>query len=279
MAIFDAALREMASVSANTYGPTPFQTYLTTHGLRPSNTWQSVSVDSLGRLAPELRLAGTMVFRLGSRAGASGTHFALAKYINGWSDFFLMDEDLAFRSRPQVFLPRVPNRRMFAFQLLPKLTETSLVNLALGSGLLQAALGLNDADDQIIPATGQSTFSFAIFPHQAAHEPWEHANGQVEIDALFVGQRNGNETLFLIEAKTGLPRESLAKHKLCYPLAALRQTVPDYINIVPIYLKTWSETDGRHFLVVECSIGSDTPIVISELVPSRIHHLVLPGFG
>jgi len=279
MAIFDAALQEMANASANTYGPIPFQTYLTTHGLRPSGTWQYVSVDSLARLAPELRSAGTMVFRLGSRSGASGTHFALAKYINGWSDFFLIDKDLAALSDPEVFLPRVSTRRMFAFQLLPRLTETSLVNLALGSGLLQHALGLKDTDEQIIPATGQSTFSFPIFPHQRAHEPWDHINGQVEIDALFIGQRNGKETLFLVEAKTGLPRESLAKHKLCYPLAALRKTVPNYIDIVPVYLKTWAETDGRHFLVVECSIETNAPVVISELTPSRTHHSVLHGFG
>lgn len=56
-------------------------------------------------------------------------------------------------------------------------------------------------------------------------EGGQHYKGQVEIDALFVGRRNRQETLFVIEAKTSNNFQSLAKHKLVYPVLALSSNV------------------------------------------------------
>jgi len=143
---------------------------------------------------------------------------------------------------------------------------------------MQYAIGLDDSGDFCVPATGQSTFSFNFKPRSDLPDVWHHENGQVEIDALFVGRRSGREQLFLVEAKTGRPNGSLAKHKLCYPLFALRSFVPDYIEIVPLYLKSWSENDGRHFLVTECAFPAGGLTSISSMEPVRVFHGVLHGF-
>ena len=91
--------------------------------------------------------------------------------------------------------------------------------------------------------------------------------------------RAGKEALFPIEAKSGRPGGSLAKHKLVYPFAALRTTVPDYMEIVPVYLKVWSEDDGQHFLVCECELPATSPSVVSELTVRSTNHLILHGYG
>jgi len=279
MRIFEPALMDMQSSGDDTYGPMPFRTYLATHNLESVRAEQYLSIDSLQKLAPELKSADTMVFRLGSRPGVIGTHFGLSRHEGSWGSFFLDDRELLKGVEIRDFAPRVPSRRLIAFQLLPKLTETSLVNLAVASGLLQEALKISDDHEQVIPATSQSTYTFDFFPHLPMDIPWQHFQGQVEIDALFYGHRNGRETLFLVEAKSGLPNGTLAKHKLCYPLAALRPSVPEEVDIVPVYLKTWMDSDGRHFLVVECTIDSSSQMVISQFRPVKASHLVLREFG
>lgn len=268
----------MDEKNAETYGPESFKFYIEKHSLPRSRTWQYVSIDSIDRLPQDLRDAGIMIFRLGSRSGISGTHFALARCNNGWEDYFLDDSQLIASVPQKIFLPYTSSRRLLAFQLLPKLTETSLVNLAIGSGLLQYALGINDCHENVVPATGQSTYSFEITPKPCLSEPWQHIKGQVEIDALFMAHREGKDCLFLVEAKSGKPTGTLAKHKLCYPLAALRSEVPNYINIVPVYLKTWPEADGQHFLISECCCNTSGTIVISDFNVSTVHEVVLQGF-
>ena len=277
--MFEAAINEMIEANSETFGPISFHAYLEANGIPAANPAPNISIDSLNKLKPELREAGVMVFRLGNHSGAQGTHFGLAKLENDWSDYFLMDDQLLDQSTPEIYLPNVTARHIFPFQLLPRLTETSLVNLAVGSGILHHALGLGNDDGRAVPATGQSTFTFNFFPRSGVEMPWEHINGQVEIDALIVGRRNEKETLFLIEAKTGRPNGSLAKHKLCYPLAALRDSVPSYLEIVPIYLKTWQEGSGRHFLVTECNSDLGAPSTITELNPAKVYHGIIHGLA
>ncbi len=219
-----------------------------------------------------------MVFRLGKKPGAVGAQFGLARHDGSWNSFFLNDRELLEEAEIQEFVPSVSDRRLIAFQLLPKLTETSLVNLAVASGLLQHALNITEDHEQVIPATSQSTHTFKFFPRVPMESPWEHIRGQVEIDALFYGKRNGRETLFLVEAKSGVPSATLAKHKLCYPLSALRPCVPQEIDIVPVYLKTWKDSGGRKFLVVECTTGKMGDVVISQFRPVRASHWVLKDF-
>lgn len=269
----------MESSGHETYGPMSFRKYLADHKLGKVRAEQYLSIDSLQKLAPELRDVGTMVFRLGSRSGEIGTHFGLARHEGSWASFFLEDEKLLKGTDLREFVPSVSERRLIAFQLLPKLTETSLVNLAVASGLLQDALNLSEDHEQVIPATSQSTYTFKFFPRLPMDAPWEHIQGQVEIDALFYGHRNGRETLFLVEAKSGPPNGTLAKHKLCYPMSALRPSVPEEIDIVPVYVKTWGDSAGQHFLVVECTATGPSEMVISQFRAVKASHSLLSRFG
>ena len=127
-----------------------------------------------------------MVFRLGAAEGEQNTQFALARHVNGWEDYFLLDDVVFSSAGAEVFIPSVSMKELFAFQLLPALTESSYVNLALASGLLAHALRLDDERSAHVPATGQSTFSFQVHPHAAHAVRWNHRRGQVEIDALFI---------------------------------------------------------------------------------------------
>jgi len=115
---------------------------------------------------------------------------------------------------------------------LPSFTETSLVNLALASGLMAHALGIRKGDVGLAPATGQSTFSFKFRPREKIELTWPHLRGQVEIDSLFTARRNGKETVFIMESKAGREFDSLSNHKLVYPVLALPQKVPRYMHQV-----------------------------------------------
>jgi hypothetical protein len=80
-----------------------------------------------------------------------------------------------------------------AFKYLPRLTESSVVNLALASGILGEALNLDDPRCPIIPATAQSTFTFDVKAYEDT-PAWSHHRGQIEIDSVFFSKRNGIET-------------------------------------------------------------------------------------
>jgi len=273
---FEPALNFMAAHQLNTYGPHEFNAYCAEHGLGRVPTAPAISVDFSRRLSSELRSSGTMVFRLG-RHGGTGTAFGLARSAGETvQEFFVQDQECVDSAERSAFQPSAPSTALRPFQLLPKLTETSLVNLAVGSGLLHRSLGL-DGVGTPVPATGQSTMTFDFRPTARAGT-WTHRSGQVEIDAMFTARCHGQETLFLIEAKVGRPDGDLAKHKLVYPYAGLRGTVPADMAIVPIYLKSWEEDGVRHFLIVECRLPERAVPVVAELVPFRARWWTLPGF-
>jgi hypothetical protein len=171
-------------------------------------------------------------------------------------------------------------RQLFTFALLPKFTETSLVNLALASGLLSHALRIDDEELPSAPATGQGTYSFTFSPHADLNVTWAHTKGQVEIDAAITAKRCGEETLFVVEAKAGDDFDSLAKHKLLYPALALRSGVPEHMPLVPVYIRVLRRMDGLHFYFAECelSTAADGIASVAGLVPKTASHLVLMGF-
>lgn len=146
----------------------------------------------------------------------------------------------------------VDEERLLSFHLLPTLSETSLVNLALASGVLSDALELDETGSLMPPATGRSTFTFDIRPHSTIDDTFEHRTGQVEIDTLFAEKRNGETVLFVIEAKTGRQHSTLAKHKLVYPALALADSVPQDIMVVPLYMRCIQENDQLYFMILEC---------------------------
>jgi hypothetical protein len=279
--LFRPALAVMEAGHVPAFGPRSFQGYLAENGLAAQNTWQHISVDNLRRLAPELREANTMVFRLGSPEGEKHTHFGLARCVGGWADYFILDKEVFDTAKPELFIPPVSMRQLFAFTLLPKFTETSLVNLAIASGLLSHALGLDDATLPSAPATGQGTYSFSFSPHAELGVTWTHSKGQVEIDAAIIAKRRGEESLFVVEAKAGEGFDSLAKHKLLYPVLALRSGIPEYMPLVPVYIRVLRGADGLHFYLAECDLSPaiDGVVSLSTLRPKAVSHLVLMGFN
>ena len=278
--MFEPAIEEMEQNNSHIFGPCSFNKYIKVNNLPARGPAPYISIDSFNKLPNELKENNIMVFRLGSPQGEVHTHFALIKLKSDWNDFFLFDENIFSKNESEVFLPSVSIRQLFTFQLLPNLTETSIVNLAVSSGLLNNFLSLEINDIPAAPATGQSVFTFDFKPYPDM-DNWQHNKGQVEIDALLVGKRQGKEHLFVIEAKVSNSFGSLAKHKLVYPVLAVSENVPKYIPIVPVYIRAIKERNAIHFYMAECSIPDprDRVIAISELTVTNTKTLVLHGFN
>lgn len=277
--IFKPALKQLAGKSRGLFGPVSFQDYLKEHGLPASGTAGSISIDSYERLPNDLKDNDTMVLRLGESSKRTGTQFCLIKSKGCLGDFFLMDKDVFSDKEGSTFLPSASIRQLFAYQLLPALSESSFVNLGLASGLVSFALGLSGQGGIAAPATGRSSFSFKLKAHTSLTDELEHRNGQVEIDALFVGTRHGKESLFIVEAKSNVSDKSLSKHKLVYPILAIAKEVPKDMPIVPVYIKIVEAPDGLHYHVVECEFPDPRKErrTLNELAAKVHTHLILPN--
>ncbi len=277
--IFHNLLQEMKANEQKVSTPQSFQKYLSANNLK-ANTAASISIDSIKKLPKLLKEQNTMVLRLGSRLGDKQTYFSLVK-SNDVNDFFFNDQALFGQLQPELFLPNVSIRSLFAFQLLPKVTETSVVNLAIASGLMAEALNLKDDKTIVVPATGQSTFTFSFKPLANESLVLEHINGQVEIDAVFVAKRDGKEHLFIIEAKHGDKLDSLAKHKLLYPSLSLLQKLPSSMPIVPVYLRSIKTEKGIDFYIAECPCivnQQDELYSLDTLSPCKVQALHLANY-
>ena len=275
--VFDPALEELAATDGSVFGPTSFRDYVERHDLEAGpRTPRYISVDAVDDLEPELREADVMVLRAGSAPDGRGTGFLLVDGPGGLEEFFLDDEEIFGGQRPEEFSSPVEDDELVSFDVLPSRSETSLVNLALASGVLAEALSLDTAGALAPPATGRSTFTFAFRPHQDYPETVSHRSGQVEIDTLFAERRDGQRTLFVLEAKTG-PRDSLGKHKLVYSVLALAESVPAEVPIVPVSLRCREDDDAVTFDVAECSLPDPRESIpgVDELAVERTRVLEL----
>ena len=148
--------------------------------------------------------------------------------------------------------------------------------------MLHSALNIETSESLAAPASGQGTFTFEFKPSSYASSTWKHVNGQVEIDALFVGRKDKKETLFVIEAKTSDCFESLSKHKLIYPILALNSKVPGYIPIVPVYVRAIKPKGKEeiHFYIAVCNVldRRESIISVSDLNVCDVKNFVLVGF-
>lgn len=262
--MFLPALDVMNREGTGCFGPVSFRDYLRQHNLPYTGTATAISVDSRRKLSKDLVDSNVMVFRLGNHPGTNHTAFALARTREGWNDFFLQDEHLFSSLEIRSFDASRCNQDLTAFRFLPRLTEPSLVNLALASGLLGEALELDEAGVPIVPATGQSTYTFDVQPF-ADGPSWAHRQGQVEIDSLFFAKRNGKQVVFAVEAKRSDTFDSLAKHKLVYPYLALRNSLPSSTQIVPVYLRAVRNGDSWDFFVCECGFEDTAAFSLSSL--------------
>lgn len=273
--LFGPALRALSDSGEAYLGPIGFQRYCKEHGRTGVSTAAAISVDLYEDLAPELRAASTMVLRLGAVPGRAGTSFALVKAENLATEFFI--SDVPMRGAPVVRLAAAANAGRFApLRIFPNASEYSLLGVGLSAGAFSVALGLDDEEHAHLPISGHFTATFSVgVGHGIA---LQHGAGQVEVDATFVGHRDGKPTLFVIETKRGPPRGALAKHKLAYPILAMAPRLDPHIAIVPVYCRTWLDDDTAHFVVMECSYGDprERPVPITELAASRCTHVTVP---
>ncbi len=277
--LFFPALNWIEENNESIYGPVSFQDYLSKYNLKKTNTATHISVDSLEKLNPYIRNSGAMVFRLGAASNGTGTQFALIKHTaSQLKDFFLIDEKVFTNRSGQIFKPDVDPAKLLPYKILTSLSESSLVNLGLSSGLIGKALGFSGGLITSVPATSKSTFTFEVKLHSEFEQVFLHNNGQVEIDALLVEKQNGQDTLFVFEAKHDDSHRSLAKHKLVYPILALADRVPAHIPIVPVYIKIKTSEIGWHYHIVECDFPDPRNGVraINELQYKRDSHFILP---
>lgn len=275
--IFNPAIQYMKSENINFYGSLSFQEYLMNNNLPKAKTAEYISVDSYEKLNKTLKENNTMVLRLGKAEGI-GTQFALAK-VSDVKDFFIIDSEV-LKEEGQTYLPTKSIRQLFAYQVLPFLSESSYVNLGVASGLVSYALGLDEDNIPLTPATGKSTFTFKLKPHSSIDKILTHNNGQVEVDGVFVAEKDGKQTVFVLEAKSDEVHKSLAKHKLVYPILSIAQKVPRDMPIIPVYMKVYKKLDGIHYHIVECEFlyTRNEVLAINELKVKKSSHLILPIF-
>ena len=252
--MFHKAIEEVESTKSLISEPQAFQDYLNKIGLEKKNTAQFISINRFQDLKQELRESGYMVFRLGSPPGNRNTFFSLSKVNHSWEDYFFLDEKLFPNRTVEHIEIDYSDNKYFAYRLLPKLTETSLLNLALITGIIQKTVGLDETVGNIIPAGVQSTFTFEFKPLSISDRKLEHRNGQVEIDAIFSWKKDGNPCLVVIEAKTSRNFDSIAKHKLYYPLLALENKIPKSVEVIPIYLRVRKQSNFIEFNIAVCKL-------------------------
>ena len=273
--IFTSALAQLESSDLAWVGPQVFVDYCNVHGIRGGRTQARISVQAYRNLHPALREAHVMVFRLGTPAGKA--QFALVRAVkNVRAEFFLADaECFDFGAPPVEHLDLGIREHLHAFKFMGTVEESGAVNLAIASGLLGHALGVDEPSPRVAPTTGASTYTFAFRPHAAHDVEWTHEAGQVEVDAIWLARRGGRPTLFVIEAKHGPPGRllhapggGLAKHKLAYPyyFARAKNTAGLY-NIVPVYIRSWVERHSNRILfgVAECGFRAGGHESVSSL--------------
>lgn len=236
-----------------------------------------ISVQNFAGLNKDLKSAGAMVLRLGGAGGL--TEFRLIKAQISLKDEFFLNDSECFALDPA--LPHLTTPEILRpFELMGSIEESGAVNLALASGLLGRALDLDDGFPRVAPAKAASTFTFDFQPFESIPVSFTHLNGQVEIDSIFLARRKGRLKLVVIEAKHGRPGAGLAKHKLAYPAYAVRaKSLPEEIEIVPVYLRSW-QTEGQvNFGVCECSFTDKKNWSLTSLQPLGCANIYAIGFG
>ncbi|MBC99340.1 MAG: hypothetical protein CME63_16475 [Halobacteriovoraceae bacterium] len=264
MSIFDLKINELDQGNRPT--PESFQGYLKRiNWSKKISTAECISIQTFEDLRPELKEASYMVLRLGKSSDSKGTQFSLIKTDN-WSDYFL------FNSVPtnDVTEHRFENDPNYeSFRVINKLTESSFINLLLHSKVLLRHLNF-DSDSPIIPATSNSTHSFIVKPHSKSDIEWLHDNGQVEVDNIFTAKRGGENILCIIEAKSN-KSNSLAKHKLVYPILSIQPNLSKEYKIIPLYIRINKEKNKISFQVIECSFPQDiNEQFINKLTPVKV---------
>ena len=175
--MFEPAIEQLKASGRLISQPQSFRDYIKQHRMVLKGVAPHISINRFSDLKKELREAQCTVFRLGAHQGGNNTWFSIAKTVNSWDDYFFFDRDIWGSLDCECFVPVLPDSSLLTYRIIPRLTETSLVNLAFASGLLHRALGLEKSELQAVPATGKSTFSFKFRPHSCSDEWLQHVSG------------------------------------------------------------------------------------------------------
>lgn len=275
--LFLPAIETMRAQSLDTFGPVTFHDYCESAGLSPGRTASRISIDSLDKLDRHLRANQCMVLRLGQRIGGR-TDFAIVRVPDLGPDCFFLIDDAVFSSTEiQSFVPAGSIRDLLPFHLLNQLTERSATLLACSTGLLESALELDGPIS--MPISDSGVYAFDFIPH-VGRPALRHHQGQVEVDGLFVGRRAGSDSMFVIEAKVGSGLNSVAKHKLAYPIFGMWEKVPADIPIVPVYIRIVREGGVLAYYIAECHpLGRSEPLTSLTVKETRSFRLVLPSLS
>jgi len=262
---WDSALDAVGETPNGIYGPRSFTDYLAEAGRDPTQhrTAAELAVDTRSQFPDRLAERDTMLLHLGRATDGPGPQFALVAVPDRLDDFFVDEREFYAHSREILdYTPGGGSRRMFGQEVqdlldlsrsLPTFSETGFVNLALSTGLLSRALGLDGERVTVAPATVASSFSFGFEPHPERPTRLQYNDGQLDIDTLLVARRNGERVLLVVEARCG-GRVALAKHTLGYPaLAAATSLSLDVDRVVPVYLRARPADDGVRYSIYECS--------------------------
>lgn len=213
------------------------------------------------------------LFRLGKGC------FSLVESESILDEYFI--DDNIFPKVGDRYVSSASQQDLFSFSIMPKLTENTLLSLGLATGVIQSGLGMDSEEPIPSPSEANGTYKFKVEnPHNV--DFFEH-DGQVEIDTVVFGKMNGNYTLFVIEGKEGKPNSTLAKHKLAYPVMALASEgkIPDYIQIVPAYVRAWEDkkTNSIHYCIAKfemnCNPRNSAVNIANVNLKSNPKHLFL----
>lgn len=266
--MFEKAIEDLFSSKEIVSNPIPFQPYISQIGLKNIKTADFISINDISQLRPELKENKCTVLRLG--AGERGyTRFALVQ-MDSWDDYFLREKKLFHHDFSDEKIT-VSKDFLLPFKMVENLSETALVNLCLGSGILYHALELDDKN-KILPFTTRGSYTFNFKPSNKSKKILEHVNGQIEIDSMFVAKRNGKKSLFVVEAKSD-KTDNLSKHKIFYPILAISKKIPSDLDVVPVYIRIKKNELGYSFHIAECSISKkdDDFGALSEVKPNKIY--------
>ena len=191
-----------------------------------------------------------MVLRMG---GGQKTNFVLLfKTNSNLKNFFLDDEGIFSNLEPRTFMPKVEMRKNSLLLNANKIRDHICKFCAINRGKFHKSLGLDGNTKITMPATGKSTITFDVKVHSSINHIFHHKSGQVEIDGIFLGQKkNGEDCLFVLEAKNTDSNTTLSKHKLVYPILSIGNSVPLDIKIV-LNKKSIEHKDIFEFKIAEC---------------------------
>ena len=209
-------------------------------------------------------------------------NFSLVKSENILNEYFFTDEQLYGGTSPSRHYSSSSQKVLFPFSIMADLREQGLLHLGVATGVLQAALGLDDSSPIPTPPTLKSTFQFRVAnPHN--HE-WFEFDGQVEVDQLIFGEVDGKAKLFVIEGKLNSVPSTIAKTKLAYATMAIISSgkVPNNVEIIPVYVKAeYKKADNSfHYFVSQFELSPNSReglLELSEfkLIPNKSRHLFI----